>query len=92
MQFKRPGQFLNYLAYRSKRSGLASLKDSFNGIEVEARSYSTSRGGQLTCYYIDGKQVSRSVAHDRLLQQSEPDLARMFDEAYEDQCRNACGL
>ena len=26
------------------------------------------------------------------LQQTEPDLAQMFDMAYEDQCRDACGL
>ena len=36
--------------------------------------------------------VSRRCIKEMESKPAEPDLAQMFDAAYEDQCRDACGL
>lgn len=36
-------------------------------------------------------KATRSVQCAKCTEQAEPDLARMFDMAYEDQCADACG-
>ena len=40
---------------------------------------------------LDNEEALRRFK-DWLNRDSEPDLGRMFDMAYEDQCRDACGL
>lgn len=42
---------------------------------------------------IDYNRATRTAVHaECTTKQSEPDLGRMFDMAYEDQCAEACGL
>ena len=42
---------------------------------------------------IDYSRVTRKAVHVQCAKNTEgPDLAQMFDMAYEDQCRDMCGL
>lgn len=45
---------------------------------------------QLRWYRNNGKRNTPLEIQD--MAPAEPDLAQMFDMAYEDQCRDACGL
>ena len=45
-----------------------------------------SKGAQ-----IDYNRQTRTATHAECAKQSEPDLAQMFDMAYEDQCAAMCG-
>jgi len=48
--------------------------------------YIANNGHKLTT------QMALAKYKEQLGRDNEPDLGRMFDDAYDEQCRNACGL
>lgn len=48
-------------------------------------------GVKQSSVWLNRKNTNQSL-RDYLAERSEPNLGQMFDMAYEDQCRDACGL
>ena len=58
-----------------------------NGAEISKHETIESANKEALKFRRKGRWV-----YVELIDKSEPDLGRMFDMAYEDQCRDACGL
>jgi hypothetical protein len=49
-----------------------------------------NNGVRQSSVWLNRKNTNRNL--EAFLPAAEPDLGQMFDMAYEDQCRDACGL